>query len=161
MNEFPDTLISCFYQPLTAMRPRAIINQMVNSRAGSLDETFFALSDPTRREMVARLARRESTVGELAAPFRMSAPAVSKHLRVLERAGLVEQDRLGRVRRCRLVPEPLHEAATWVEKHRRFWEAQLDQLGHYLQQVQSTPTKPHATKAVPKRSKSSRKKKEK
>jgi DNA-binding transcriptional ArsR family regulator len=119
---------------------------MVKYSAARLDDTFFALSDPTRRAMITRLARREATVGELAAPFRMSAPAVSKHLRVLERAGLVQQDRLGRVRRCRLVPLPLAEAAAWVEKHRRFWEAQLDQLGRYIEQVQSTTSPPARSK---------------
>ena len=74
---------------------------MVNSRTALLDETFFALSDPTRREMVARLASRDMTVSELAQPFDISPPAVSKHLRVLERAGLLTSDRVGRVRRCR------------------------------------------------------------
>ncbi len=107
---------------------------MVNSRTRRLDETFFALSDPTRRAIVARLAKGDSTVSALAKPFRISAPAISKHLRVLERAGLLKQDRQGRVRRCHLVPAPLREAAKWVNRHRRFWEAQLDSLVDYLEQ---------------------------
>ena len=105
---------------------------MVNSRTALLDETFFALSDPTRREMVARLALRDMTVSELAEPFDISPPAVSKHLRVLERAGLLTSDRVGRVRRCRLEPSALHEAAEWVEAQRKFWEDRLDQLAIYL-----------------------------
>ncbi len=105
---------------------------MVNSRTALLDETFFALSDPTRREMVARLALRDMTVSELAQPFDISAPAVSKHLRVLERAGLLTSDRVGRVRRCRLEPSALQEAAEWVEAQRKFWEERLDQLAIYL-----------------------------
>ena len=105
---------------------------MVNSRTALLDETFFALSDPTRREMVARLALRDMTVSELAQPFDISPPAVSKHLRVLERAGLLTSDRVGRVRRCRLEPSALQEAAEWVEAQRKFWEERLDQLAIYL-----------------------------
>jgi len=105
---------------------------MVNSRTALLDETFFALSDPTRREMVARLALRDMTVSELAEPFDISPPAVSKHLRVLERAGLLTSDRVGRVRRCRLEPSALQEAAEWVEAQRKFWEERLDQLAIYL-----------------------------
>ena len=105
---------------------------MVNSRTALLDETFFALSDPTRREMVARLALRDMTVSELAEPFDISPPAVSKHLRVLERAGLLTSDRVGRVRRCRLEPSALQEAAEWVEAQRKFWEDRLDQLAIYL-----------------------------
>jgi DNA-binding transcriptional ArsR family regulator len=109
---------------------------MVNSRSRRLDETFFALSDPTRRAIVSRLAKGEATVAELSRPFRVSAPAISKHLRVLERAGLVRQQRQGRSRRCRLVPAPLKEAADFVERYRRFWEGQLDRLAEYLEQNQ-------------------------
>ena len=115
---------------------------MVNSRARQLDETFFALSDPTRRAIVARLGRGEATVAELSEPFDVSAPAISKHLRVLERAGLLEQQRDGRVRRCRLVAAPLKEAADWVEKYRVFWEGQFDNLEAYLDQLsQESDTK--------------------
>ncbi|QDT96458.1 ArsR/SmtB family transcription factor [Gimesia aquarii] len=109
---------------------------MVNSRSQQLDETFFALSDPTRRAIIAHLADGDSTVAELSEPFSVSAPAISKHLRVLERAGLLTQERDGRARRCHLMPEPLKEAAEWVEKYQRFWEGKLDQLVKYLEQNQ-------------------------
>ncbi len=111
---------------------------MVHSRSQQLDETFFALSDPNRREMLGRLAQGEMTVAELSEPFGVSAPAISKHLRVLERAGLLQQEKQGRVRQCQLVAEPLKEAAEWVEAYRRFWEGQLDRLEEYLDQVQSS-----------------------
>lgn len=119
---------------LTAPNRDTIINQMVNSRTQQLDETFFALSDPTRRAILSRLAKGETTVAELSKPFRVSAPAISKHLRVLERAGLLRQERQGRVRQCRLVATPLKKAADFVEKYRRFWEGQLDRLAEYLEQ---------------------------
>lgn len=106
---------------------------MVNSRTEQLDETFFALSDPTRRQMLARLAGGDMTVAELSKPFDVSAPAVSKHLRVLERAGLLTREREGRVRRCHLLAEPLKDAAQWVQQYRRFWDSQLDQLAEYLE----------------------------
>lgn len=109
---------------------------MVNSRSRQLDEVFFSLSDPTRRQMLARLANGDKSVGELSEPFKVSAPAVSKHLRVLERAGLITQERTGRIRRCHLVAHPLQEAAAWVEKYRRFWETQLDELAEYLEHPQ-------------------------
>ena len=83
--------------------------------------------------MLERLAKREMTVAELSEPYDVSAPAISKHLRVLERAGLVEQHRDGRVRRCRLQPEPLQDVSKWIEKHRKFWERQLDRLAEYLE----------------------------
>lgn len=108
---------------------------MVNSRSQQLDETFFALSDPTRREIIARLAGGDTSVAELSQPFPISAPAISKHLRVLERAGLLQQQRDGRARRCQLIAEPLKEAAEWVAKYRLFWEGQLDQLAEYLEQT--------------------------
>jgi DNA-binding transcriptional ArsR family regulator len=114
---------------------------MANSRTQPLDETFFALSDPTRRAMLTRLAEGASTVAELAEPFDVSAPGISKHLRVLERAGLLRKERDGRVRRCHLLAEPLKEAAAWVERYRRFWETQLDRLEAYLDQVQENETR--------------------
>lgn len=107
---------------------------MVNSRSDQLDETFFALSDPTRREILVRLANGDQSVAELSKPFQISAPAISKHLKVLVRAGLLEQQRDGRGRKCHLLPGPLKEAAEWVEKYREFWEGQLDQLAEYLEQ---------------------------
>jgi DNA-binding transcriptional ArsR family regulator len=98
-----------------------------------LDRVFAALSDTTRRAILARLAGGEATVGELAEPFAMSRPAVSKHLDVLERAGLVHRVPDGRVNRCQLDGEPLRDAAAWMEHYRRYWEGQLDALARYLE----------------------------
>jgi len=106
---------------------------MVNGSA-ALDATFGALADPTRRAIVAHLARTpESSVGELARPFAISLPAISKHLRVLEGAGLVTRRKDGRIHRCRLVAAPMETAAEWIERHRRFWEGRLDALERFLQ----------------------------
>ncbi len=98
-----------------------------------LDLIFGALADTTRRRILTRLALGESTVGELAAPFEISRPAVSKHLRVLERAGLIHRARDGRVRRCGLEAAPMRQAAEWVERYRGFWEDRLDALATYLE----------------------------
>ena len=99
----------------------------------TLDRTFAALSDSTRRAILARLAEGETTVGELARPFRMSRPAISKHLRVLERAGLVQRQREGRVSRCELDAEPMRDAAQWIERYRGFWGDRLDSLARYIE----------------------------
>ncbi len=115
------------------MRERYIGNHMVtNSR--TLDLTFGALADPIRRAILARLARGEATVGELARPFDVSRPAISKHLRVLERAGLVQRTRDGRISRCGLDAEPMRDAADWIERYREYWEEQLDSLARYLEE---------------------------
>jgi DNA-binding transcriptional ArsR family regulator len=107
---------------------------MVNYIGTLLDSTFAALSDATRRGILARLARQgETSVSELAAPYKMSLPAVSKHLRVLEQAGLVSRQKDGRVHRCRLRAEPMKDAAAWIEHYRQFWETQLDSLARYLE----------------------------
>lgn len=106
---------------------------MVNSRFVDLGPTFAALADPTRRAIVERLARGERTVAELAAPFPISAPAISKHLRILERAGLVVQRREGRTRRCRLTVEPIRRAESWIERHLEFWNATLDSLAEFVE----------------------------
>jgi len=107
---------------------------MVNYSGALLDSTFAALSDATRRGILARLARQgETSVSELAAPYKMSLPAVSKHLRVLEHAGLVSRQKDGRVHRCRLRAEPMKDAAAWIEHYRQFWESQLDSLARYLE----------------------------
>ncbi|MFQ5489398.1 MAG: ArsR/SmtB family transcription factor [Phycisphaerae bacterium] len=100
-----------------------------------LDATFGALADPTRRAILARLARGDTSVGDLARPFKISLPAVSKHLRVLERAGLLTQDRLGRVRRCQLQAEPMKRAAAWIDRYRRFWTQPLDVLAEFVEQA--------------------------
>lgn len=97
-----------------------------------LDEVFGALSDPTRRAIITRLGRGPCSVSELGAPFAMSAPAISKHLSVLERAGLITRWKIGRVHYCRLVADPLARAGAWIEQHQAFWERQLDALGDYL-----------------------------
>jgi DNA-binding transcriptional ArsR family regulator len=101
-----------------------------------LDRTFAALSDPTRRAIVERLADGEASVTELAAPFAMSLPAVSKHLKVLEKAGLISRGRKAQWRPCRLEPEPLKEASEWLEEYRRLWEERLDRLDEYLRTLQ-------------------------
>jgi len=112
---------------------RLILNRMVNYSSAPLDATFGALADPTRRAILARLARGEAMVTELAEPFRVSLPAISKHLRVLESAGLLEREIDGRVHRCRLAVEPMKNAAAWIEQYRVFWESQLGALEKYLE----------------------------
>ncbi len=117
------------------MARRLIFNHMVKYSVDELNRVFAALADPTRRAILGRLAAEgELPVTALAAPFAMSLPAVSKHLRVLERAGLLTQERDGRVRRCQLVAQPLAAAADWIETYRQFWEARLDALADYLAQ---------------------------
>jgi DNA-binding transcriptional ArsR family regulator len=106
-----------------------------------LSTTFAALADPTRRAILARLAVGEATVTELAAPFDMSLPGISKHLRVLQRAGLIEQGRQAQWRHCRLAPEPLREVAGWVEQYRRHWEDSFERLSDYLRDLQGTEKK--------------------
>jgi DNA-binding transcriptional ArsR family regulator len=102
-----------------------------------LDRTFGALADGTRRAILARLAHSEATVGELARPFRVSRPAISKHLRVLERAGLVRRSRDGRVSRCELDAAALREAAEWVDRYRAFWTGRLDALARHIERTRS------------------------
>ncbi len=101
-----------------------------------LSMTLTALADPTRRAILARLAKGEATVLELAAPFDLSLPGVSKHLKVLQRAGLITQGRRAQWRPCRLEPEPLKEVADWLEQYRHIWEEQFDRLDDYLKQLQ-------------------------
>lgn len=101
-----------------------------------LSATFAALADPTRRAILARLATGEATVTELAAPFDLSLPAISKHLKVLQRAGLIEQGRQAQWRPCRLKPEPLRGVADWIGQYRRHWEASFDRLDEYLRELQ-------------------------
>jgi DNA-binding transcriptional ArsR family regulator len=97
-----------------------------------LTTTFGALADPTRRAILGRLAAGEASVTELAEPFAMSLPAVSRHLKVLQRAGLIARGRNAQWRPCRLAPEPLKEASEWLDAYRRFWEESLDNLAEYL-----------------------------
>jgi DNA-binding transcriptional ArsR family regulator len=122
---------------------------MVNYSA-SLDATFGALADPTRRAILAKLALSpEASVGELARPFSISLPAVSRHLRVLEEAGLVSREKDGRVHRCRLLAEPMRAAAGWIEQYREFWEARLDALQRYLESSVEEKEEPRWTKRRP------------
>ncbi|MBL6929655.1 MAG: winged helix-turn-helix transcriptional regulator [Rhodospirillales bacterium] len=109
----------------------------------SLDATFSALADPTRRAILAHLARSDASVGELAEPFTISLPAVSRHLKVLEAAHLIAREKDGQWRRCRLSPEPLIEASDWIETYRRFWEGQFDRLAEYLDKTAPEKGHPH------------------
>jgi DNA-binding transcriptional ArsR family regulator len=114
--------------------------------ADRLSVTFAALADPTRRAMLARLTLGEASVGELAAPFDMSLPGISKHLKVLERAGLVARGREAQWRPCRLQAMPLKEIADWAAEYRRHWEQRLDRLDDYLYALQSKGKKRGPTK---------------
>ena len=106
-----------------------------------LSTTYAALADPTRRAILARLAAGEATVGELAEPFAMSLPAVSKHLKVLERAGLITRRRKAQWRPCRIEARPLKDAAQWLEHYRHFWDDSFDRLDDYLGELQSAERK--------------------
>ena len=105
----------------------------------TLSETFGALADPTRRAILARLSRGEATVGQLAEPFAMSLPAISRHLKVLERAGLISRSREAQWRPCRLDPTGLKPVDDWLETYRRFWTTSFDRLDDYLQELQEAP----------------------
>jgi DNA-binding transcriptional ArsR family regulator len=106
-----------------------------------ISTTFSALADPTRRAILARLALGETSVTELAEPFAMSLPAISRHLKVLERAGLITRGREAQWRPCRLEAGPLKDATQWLEAYRRFWEESFDRLGSYLQELQAKESK--------------------
>jgi DNA-binding transcriptional ArsR family regulator len=106
-----------------------------------LSATFSALADPTRRAILARLASGEASVKELAAPFDMTAPAVTKHLKVLQRAGLITQGRHAQWRPCKLEAKPLRDVADWVVQYREFWERRLDRLEEYLRDLQTKENK--------------------
>lgn len=112
---------------------------MVNSYPISLDRVFGALADPTRRAILERLSHGESAVTELAAPFPSSLPAISKHLRVLEKAGLIVRKNVGRQRICKISPAAMDSAAEWIDYHRRFWTDQLDGLDAYLKSDTENP----------------------
>ena len=111
-----------------------------------LDATFAALADPTRRAILARLASGECTVMELAEPFEMSQPAISKHLKVLERAGLVSRGRDAQRRPCRIEAQPLAEANEWIERYREFWEGNFQRLDALLEEMKSAKAKPRRKK---------------
>src|ERR1700735_4110284 len=110
----------------------------------NLDSTFAALADPTRRAILGRLALGETSVTELAEPFQMSMPAISKHLKVLERAGLIARGREAQWRPCRLQAAPLQDVAGWVEHYRRFWDESFDRLDDYLRELKTQDSKHRA-----------------
>jgi len=120
---------------LTARQGLPIVHHMVNYSAQQLDIIFSALSDSTRRAMLLRLCDGEMSVMELAKPFDISKPAITKHLKVLEKAGLLRRQVIGRVHRCRLVPQPLNEAAEWIAFYEKFWNTKLDALDSYLNET--------------------------
>ena len=120
-----------------------------------LSSTFSALADPTRRAILARLASGKATVTELARPFAISMPAVTKHLKVLERAGLISRSRAAQWRPCQLQAQPLREVAGWVEQYRAFWEQRFDRLEDYLRELQAGDTLTTGTGTKPARRKKS------
>src|SRR3954447_4387922 len=113
---------------------------MVKYSSRTLDRTFAALADPTRRQILAHLAQGDRCVTDLARPHDMSLPAISKHLRVLEKAGLLRRRRYGRVHEIQLEAEPLKKAAQWVEEYRKFWEGSLDRLEAFLESTNGKPS---------------------
>ena len=117
-----------------------MVQQLTSSE--HLNATFSALADPTRRAILARLASGETSVSELAEPFEMSMPAISKHLKVLQRARLIERGREAQWRPCRLAPGPLKDASDWLEHYRRFWDEAFDRLEDYLRELQKTESQP-------------------
>jgi DNA-binding transcriptional ArsR family regulator len=121
-----------------------MVNQMVKHSSKALDRTFAALADPTRRRILAHLAAGDQCVTDLAGPHKMSLPAVSKHLRVLEQAGLLRRRRYGRIHQIHLKAAPLRQAAQWVEEYRKFWEGSLDRLADYLEKTATNPAKKEA-----------------
>ncbi len=122
---------------LTILLLLLFFNHMVNYQAETLNSTFAALADPTRRAILERLSFGGSSVTDLAEPFDVSLPAISKQLRVLERAGLLTQEKDGRVRRCHLEAQPMKEAVDWMAQYQRFWEGQLNSLARYLEDTAS------------------------
>ncbi len=112
---------------------------MVKCLPGSLDAAFAALSDPTRRRILERLSRGDARVTELAKPFSISLPAISKHLRVLEHAGLLKRRREGREIHVQIEPAPMKAASDWIEQYRRFWEGSLESLANYLENEHNHP----------------------
>ena len=121
---------------VAAEGPKELVKQMPNESA-ALDLAFQALADPTRRRMVARLSRGPASVSELAEPLSMSLPAVLQHLAMLEASGLVRSEKKGRVRTCRMEPEALASAESWIAEQRALWEGRLDRLEDYLDEIQA------------------------
>ena len=117
---------------LTGAGPDSIFNQVVEYRAELLDQVFAAVSDPTRRAILAALAQKPATITEIARPFPVSLNAISKHILVLERAGLIVREISGREHRCRLDPSPLRKASAWLDHYRKFWDLRLDALERHI-----------------------------
>lgn len=130
----------------------------MQTQTDKLSATFSALADPTRRAILARLSTGEASVQDLAQPFKMSLPAVSKHLKVLERARLIRRSRTAQWRPCYLDAAPLKEAADWVDQYRKFWEESFDRLDAYLQQLQAEPVGPKKAKGLKKPKKKEKRK---
>lgn len=129
--------------------PATLYNHSVmdtTSQGSDLDATFAALADPTRRAILTRLASGDASVMELAAPFAMSQPAISKHLKVLERAGLISRGRIKQRRPCRIEAKPLAEATDWLENYRRFWEGNYQRLDALLEELKSIEKDPSPEK---------------
>jgi DNA-binding transcriptional ArsR family regulator len=118
-----------------------MVNHMVKCSPRLLNRTFAALADPTRRRILEHLAHGDRCVTDLARPYSMSLPAVSKHLRVLENAGLIRRRRSGRVHSLKLEAAPMKQASQWIEEYRRFWEGSLDRLDAYLKELQAKEKK--------------------
>jgi DNA-binding transcriptional ArsR family regulator len=137
-NSLPKNSLKLF---LHNSEPALIFNHMVKYSTRILDRTFGALADPTRRRILEHLAGGDRCVTDLARPYRMSLPAVSKHLRVLESAGLVRRKRDGRVHRLKLEARPMQQAQAWIEEYRKFWETSFDRLDEYLKQIQNKEKK--------------------
>ena len=129
----------CLLLALTLYRSEALLSRAnrASTRDGQLDRIFSALGDRTRRALLARLARKPAMITELAKPFDMSLPAVSRHIRVLESAGLVRRSVDGRVHHCSLSPRPLKTVEAWLRHYRRFWEGKLDALARYVESEES------------------------
>lgn len=125
---------------LTDARLASIVSYMAN-HPPHLDNVFSALADPTRRAIIARLSQGEASVGELAQPFDMALPSLMKHIRVLETGGLVESEKHGRIRTCRLMPGSMKRAEKWLVEQRAIWEARLDQLECYVATLEKKPPK--------------------
>ena len=127
-------------------RPLPFTDEVEDPHEELLDRVFFALSDPVRRAILKRLGRGHLLVSEVAAPFDISLQAVSRHVQVLVQAGLVQQERTGRIARCRLEVGPMFAAATWINEYSQYWQAQFDALAGWLKALDRKPSRPSARK---------------
>ena len=132
-SQIPSSII--LFALLTFSLPAYIVYHMVNYTESELNTIFSALSDPTRRAMLSRLVNEDMSVADLSQPFAMTKPAITKHIKVLEKAGLLSRTIEGRVHRCRIKPEPLKAVSKWVSFYEQFWNKKLDALDHYLRET--------------------------